>query len=319
MRIVFATKVARAPVLKALQALPEVDLVACDDLSQVAPLARDADALVISDPRGADGNAIAAALREPGCRVRWVQILTAGIEGLMAHGVPAHVIVTNQGGAVAPAVAEHGMMMLLTMARRTADIIARSQRHEWSKEFAPPVMSLEGKVLAIVGFGNIGRQLARRAAAFDMDVIGVSRSLTADPLVREMQPMSALHQVLGQADAVALCVASSSATRHLMDRAAFDATRQGALFINLTRGETVDQVALRDALTSGRLGGAFIDVTEPEPLPPDDPLWDAPNLLISPHTAGAGSTRTGLRIAATVSGNVGRFLKGEPLLHQAKA
>lgn len=318
MRIVFATKVARAPVLKALQALPGVDLETCDDLSAVAPLALDADALVISDPRGADGKAIAAALRDPECRVRWVQILTAGIEGLMAHGVPEHVVVTNQGGAVAPAVAEHGMMMLLAMARRTGDIIARSSRHEWSKDFSPPVMSLEGKVLAIVGFGNIGLQLARRAAGFDMEIIGVSRSLTSSPLAAEMHPMSALHQVLGRADAVALCVASSPATRHLMNQAAFKAIRKGALFINLTRGETVDQAALRNALVSGQLGGAFIDVTEPEPLPADDPLWDTPNLLISPHTAGAGSNRTGLRIAQVVSDNFARFSAGEALLHRAK-
>lgn len=318
MRIVFGTKVARAPVLKALQGIAGIDLVAVDDLSEVAALVKDADALVISDPRGADGRAIAAALREPGCRVRWVQLLTAGADGLLAHGVPGHVAITNQGGAVAPAVAEHAMTMILAMARRIGAIIERSARHEWNKEFTPPLMSLEGRTLAIVGYGNIGRELAKRARGFDMKILGVSRSLAADPLVDEMHPMSALHDVLGRAEVVALCVASVAATRHVVNAGTFAAMRKGAFFINVTRGETVDQAALKQALDSGHLAGAFLDVTQPEPLPPDDPLWNAANLIISPHTAGAGGTGTGGRIAAVVSENVVRFRAGQALVHQMK-
>lgn len=318
MRIIFATKVARPPVLKALEAVAGIDLVACDDLSQVAALAHDADALVISDPRGPDGRAIAAALNQSGCRVRWVQALTAGIEGLLAHGIPGHIVVTNQGGAVAPAVAEHAMAMILAMARRVGEIIERSASHTWNKEFTPPLMSVEGKVLAIVGYGNIGRQLARRAAGFDMKLIGVSRSQPSDPLLAEMYPMERLADALAQADVVALTVASSPSTRHLIDARAFAAMKKGALFVNVTRGETVDQVALKAALESGQLAGAFIDVTEPEPLPASDPLWAAPNLVISPHTAGAGSTHTGGRIAKVAATNAQRFKDGQPLLHQVQ-
>lgn len=317
-RIVLATKVARPPVEKALRAFAEIDLTVCDDLAEVAARAPGADVLVLSDPRGADGRAIAAALAAPGCGVRWVQMLTAGVEGLLAHGVPASVVVTNQGGAVAPAVAEHAMMMILAMARRTAAIIERSTRHAWSKEFDPPLVSVEGRTLAIVGYGNIGRQLARRAAAFDMRIIGVARSPIDDPLVAQAYPMTALHEALAEADFVALCVASSASTRHLIDAQAFAAMKAGARFVNVTRGETVDQAALKAALVDGRLAGAFIDVTEPEPLPPDDPLWDAPNLIVSPHTAGAGSTRTGLRIADVVSRNLRHFLAGEALEHRVK-
>lgn len=317
-RIVLATRVARPPVEKALRAFPEVELTVCEELADVAARVPGADALVLSDPRGADGRAIAAALAAPGCRVRWVQMLTAGVEGLLAHGVPPAVTVTNQGGAVAPAVAEHAMMMILAMARRTAQILERSARHVWSKDFDPPLVSVEGRTLAIVGYGNIGRQLARRAAAFDMRIIGIARSPIDDPLVTQAYPMDGLHEALSQADFVALCVASSASTRHLMDARAFAAMKPGARFVNVTRGETVDQAALKAALVEGRLAGAFIDVTEPEPLPPGDPLWDAPNLVVSPHTAGAGSTRTGVRIADVVTCNLRHFLAGEPLEHGVK-
>ncbi|MDX3905927.1 MAG: D-2-hydroxyacid dehydrogenase [Pigmentiphaga sp.] len=317
MRVIFSTRIARAPVQRALESFPGLDLVICEDLSEVAPIAAQADALILSDPRGAPGREISAAIKQPGSKVRWVQLLSAGAAGLLAHGVPAHVVVTNQGGAVAPAVAEHGMAMMLGMARRIADICERSARHEWNKEFSPPLVSLEGKTLAIVGFGNIGAQLAKRAAGFDMKVIGLSRSLPASPLA-EMRPMEALDEALAQADVVALCIASSPATRHIMNAQRFAAIKPGAFFINLTRGETVDQDALSEALTSGRLASAFIDVTEPEPLPPDHPLWDAPNLFISPHTAGAGSVHTGRRIADVVSENLRRFMGGEPLLHMVK-
>ena len=317
-RILLATRVARPPVEKALRQFDDVELTVCDELADVPARVGNADVLVLSDPRGEDGRRIAAALKAPGHPVRWIQILTAGHEGLTAHGVPDAIVVTNQGGAVAPAVADHGMMMLLAMARRTADIVARSARHEWSKDFTPPLISLEGRTLAIVGYGHIGRQLARRAAGFDLRIVGIARSPIDDPLVAEAAPMSALRETLGSADFVALCVASSAATRHLFDARAFEAMKPGACFINLTRGETVDQVALKQALTSGRLAGAFIDVTEPEPLPPDDPLWEAPNLIISPHTAGAGGTRTGARISEVVTRNLRLFLAGEPLAHRIR-
>jgi len=318
MRVIFSTTIAREPVQRALKTFHDLDLVICEDLADAAPLVAQADALVLSDPRGAPGRDIAQAMKQPGSKVRWVQLLSAGAAGLLAHGVPSGVVLTNQGGAVAPAVAEHGMAMILAMARRIPAICDRSLRHEWSKAFDPPLVSMEGKTLAIVGFGNIGAQLARRAAGFDMKIVGLSRSITTSPLA-EMRPMEALDDVLAEADVVALCIASLPATRHLMDAGRFAAVKPGALFINLSRGETVDQAALRTALETGRLRGAFIDVTDPEPLPADDPLWQAPNLFISPHTAGAGSSHTGRRIAEVVGENLRRFMRGEPLLHQLKS
>ncbi|CAN5486174.1 D-glycerate dehydrogenase [soil metagenome] len=318
MRIVFGSNVAREPVLKVLREVPDIELVEVNDLAEIAPLVESADALVLSDPRGKDGAAIAAALRQPGCRVKWIQITTAGANGLLVHGVPAGVTLTNQGGAVAPTVAEHAMAMILAMTRRIPEITARSARHEWNKDFTPALYSLEGKTLAIVGYGNLGRQLAKRARGFDVKIVGLSRSLKSDPLADEIVPMTAINETLARADIVAVCIASTPSTRHVVDAAAFASMKQGAFFVNVSRGETVDQVALRQALVDKRLAGAFIDVTEPEPLPADDPLWDAPNLIISPHTAGAGGVGTGGRIAKVVKENIELFKAGRPLLHQVK-
>ena len=318
MRIVFGTKISRAPVLKALEEIDGIELVALDDLDQVAPLVGEADALIISDPRGADGKAIADELRKPGCRVRWIQFLSAGYQGLSAHGIPDRIAITNQGGAVAPAVADHAMALILAMARQLKVLQERCERHEWNKTFDILPMSLEGRVLVIIGFGNLGRQLAKRARGFDMKVVGVTRSPAPNPLADEMHPMSAMHEQLGRADVVALCIAATNATRHIIDARAFDAMKEKALFINVTRGETVDQDALRKALVDGHLASAAVDVTDPEPLPRDDPLWSAPNILITPHMSGAGGTGTGKRIVGVVRENVERFKSGRELVHLVK-
>jgi phosphoglycerate dehydrogenase-like enzyme len=315
MKVVFASRVAADPVLSALKSHPGIEVVACPSHDAVPQALEGADVLVLSDPKGSEGAPIAAALRQPGNKVRWVQMTTAGAAGLLGHGVPPQVVVTNQGGAVAPTVAEHAMAMILAMTRQIPTIIARSARREWIKEFSPPLLALEGRTLVIVGYGHLGRQIAKRARGFDMEIVGLSRSLTSDPFSDRMLPLRELHAALGRADVVAVTAAAAPATRHIIDARAFEATKRGALLINVSRGETVDSVALRTALQEGRLGGAFIDVTEPEPLPPDDPLWDAPNLFVSPHSAGHGGTRTGARIAETLRVNLARFQAGEPLLH----
>jgi phosphoglycerate dehydrogenase-like enzyme len=316
MKVVVASRVALDPVLTALKAQPGVELVVCQDHAQVPQALRGAEALVLSDPKGAEGGPIAAALRAPDCTVRWVQMTTAGADGLLSQALPPQLVVTNQGGAVAPTVAESAMAMILAMTRQIPVIVDRSRRHEWNKDFSVAPMALEGRTLGIVGYGNLGRQLAQRARGFDMKIVGVSRSLDSDPLADEMQPLSQLHAVLGRADVVAVTIASARSTRHVIDAAAFAAMKPGSLFVNVSRGETVDQVALRAALEQGHLRAAFLDVTEPEPLPAGDPLWESPNLFIAPHTAGHGGTRTGARIAKVLTENMDRFRTGQPLAHR---
>ncbi len=318
MRVVFASKIARKPIIDHMKQVKGIEFVALNDLADMPPHVQDADVLVIQDPRGADGRNIAAELKKPGCKVKWVQIVSAGFEGLTAHAPPAHIQITNQGGAVAPVVAEHAMASILAMARQIPAICRNSARHAWEKDFAIPVMSVERKTLVIVGHGNIGRHLARRAKAFDMRVLAVSRSKIDDPNVDEAFGLADLHKALAQADAVAVCIALSASTRGIFGAAEFAACKKGAMFTNVSRGETVDQTALKAALENGQIGFAFIDVTTPEPLPSEDPLWSAPNIVIGPHTAGAGSLHTGDRVGAMVAENVRRFVAGEPLLHLIK-
>jgi phosphoglycerate dehydrogenase-like enzyme len=318
MRVVFGTTIARAPVKAALEKISNIDLVEVETLADVVPHIQSADVLVISDPRGMDGKKIVAELKKPDCKVKLVQVLSAGFEGLTAHDVPPNLPIANQGGAVAPAVADHAMAMILTLTRQISPILLQAKDHIWNKEFARPVTALEGKTIAIVGYGNIGREIAKRMRGFDVRILGLSRSLTADDYADEMHPLSDMAKVLGQADIIVLAIASSKTTKHLMNAAAFSAAKKGSLFINVTRGETVDQTALRQALESGHLASAFIDVTEPEPLPKSDPLWDAPNLFISPHAAGGGSTKGGGRIAYVVRENIERLQSGRPFIHLIK-
>jgi len=314
MKVVLATRVAVDPVLTALKAIPGLEVVHCKDHGEVPAALPGAEVLVMSDPKGSEGVAIAASLRAAASTVKWVHMTTAGADGLLLNGgVPGDIVVTNQGGAVAPTVAESAMAMILAMTRRIPEIIARSARKAWIKEFDPPLMALEGRTLAIVGYGNLGRQLAKRARGFDMKIVGLSRSLAKDEFADEMLPLSELHPVLARADIVAVTIASFPSTRHIIDASAFSAMKPGALFVNVSRGETVDQKALRAALERAQLRGAFIDVTEPEPLPADHPLWDAPNLIIAPHAAGHGGTRTGARIAKVLVENMERYRKGEKL------
>jgi Phosphoglycerate dehydrogenase and related dehydrogenases len=189
-------------------------------------------------------------------------------------------------------------------------------RRAWDRTLvAPKARPLEGSTLAIVGYGHIGRELARRARAFDMRVIAVARNPQPDPLLDQALPLASLHAALRQADFVAVCVALTPETTHLLDDAAFAACKPGALVVNVARGPVLDQPALVRALQSGHLGGAGVDVSDPEPLPPDDPLWDCPNLIVSPHFAGSGSPRSIARLAEGVADNLQRLIAGQPLQH----
>jgi phosphoglycerate dehydrogenase-like enzyme len=171
-------------------------------------------------------------------------------------------------------------------------------------------------VLAIVGFGSIGQEIARRARGFGASVVAVTRTPRPNELADEILPLSTLHEVLGRADAIAVAIALAPETHHLLGPAAFAACKKGALFVNVARGGIVDQAALAAALNAGTIAGAGLDVAEPEPLPADDPLWSCPNLLISGHFSGSGSLLSQRRLADGAGDNLERFIAGRPLAHQ---
>jgi len=323
MRIVYWAKLqlGRQQIIDAVGTVPGVELQITGTLQETLQALPGATGLLLVHGPQHEAQQVHAALRAPGSTVRWMHFISAGREGYEELGWPPGVVVSYAGGGVAPVVAEHAMALLLAMARRVPDLVATvmPQRRFDRTLVAPKARSLEGATLAIVGYGHIGRELARRARAFDMRIVTASRTPVVDEFVDEALPLARLHAALAQADAVAVAIALTPETTRLLGAAEFAACKPGALLVNVARGPVVDTAALRDALGRGQLGGAALDVTDPEPLPPDDPLWDCPNLLISPHYAGSGSPRSLERLARGVAENLVRLQAGEPLRHVVSA
>jgi phosphoglycerate dehydrogenase-like enzyme len=208
------------------------------------------------------------------------------------------------------------MALLLALVRRVPTILEYQARHDWNRaDVYANAMSIEDKVMAIVGFGHIGREVALRARAFGITTIGVSRSAKPDTLLDESHTLADLDSVLSRADIAVLCIALTAETHHLFDRRRLAASKRGIVLVNVARGGLVDQAALTEALVSGQVGAAGLDVVDPEPLPADDPMWAAPNLILSPHFAGGASQASLRRLAESASGNLRRLMAGQPLLH----
>jgi phosphoglycerate dehydrogenase-like enzyme len=318
MRAIYWARInlARPPVTAALQAVPGADLTIVEKIEDLLPLLPGAEALVTYDAPVAQAQQLRAALAQPGATLRWLHLLTAGREGFEAAGMPPGVAVTWAAGAVAPAVAEHAMALLLALGRRVPEMVPLTAEGRWDRAMAGRAISLEGGTMALVGLGHVGREIARRARAFGMHVVAVMRNPQQDDMVDEVQPLSALHAVLARADAIALAIGLAPETHHLMDAAAFAACRPSALLVNVARGGVVDQAGVGGAGAEGRTAGAGLDVTTPEPLPAGDPLWGAPNLIISPHFAGGGSRMSLQRLAGGAAENLRRLIAGEELLHR---
>jgi phosphoglycerate dehydrogenase-like enzyme len=245
-----------------------------------------------------------------------MHFLTAGREGFDAVGLPARVAVSYPHGCVAPTVAEHAMTLLLALVRRVPAMLEQQAKRNWSRlDVSAKATSVEGKVMAIVGYGQIGREIARRARPFGIRTVAVSRARKSDEWLDESHTLSELDPVLARADIVMLTIALTPETHHLFDPRRLAACKPGVVLINVARGGLVDQQALAAALTSGQVSAAGLDVVDPEPLPASDPLWGAPNLLISPHFAGGGSEVSQTRLAESAAGNLKRLINNEPLQH----
>jgi phosphoglycerate dehydrogenase-like enzyme len=317
MRVVYWARfpLAKARIVERLGQVPGVDLGVVDSLQRALAALPGAEALILFDAPAAEARQVVQALAAPGNTVRWMHFISAGREGFEAAGLPQGIVVSYAAGAVAATVAEHAMALMLALGRRVPEIAAQTRERRWDRAIAARATSLEGQTLAIVGLGHIGAELARRARAFGMRVVAVTRSAKASGDVDAVAGLDALHRVLGEADMVVVAIALTAATHHLIDAAALAACRPGATIVNVARGGVIDQAALGEALRSGRIGAAGLDVTDPEPLPADDPLWTCPNVLISPHFGGAGSRASVERLAASVIDNLERLRSGAPLAH----
>jgi phosphoglycerate dehydrogenase-like enzyme len=216
--------------------------------------------------------------------------------------------------------AEHTMGLLLALARNFPDSVRQQDQAHWSQQelWDKPqhLTELNGKVLLIVGYGSIGREVAKRAAAFEMRVWGVTRTGEGDRAHAEkIFPATKLHEALAEADYVLIAAPETAATRHLLGAAEIVKMKRGARLINVGRGSLLDEAALLRALASGALGGAALDVARLEPLPAENPLWKAPNLLITPHTSGV-SDRLWDRQAAVLIELLERWFDGRELFNR---
>jgi phosphoglycerate dehydrogenase-like enzyme len=225
-------------------------------------------------------------------KLKWIHSTAAGVSQLMYQGLrDSGVVLTNPSGIFSTPMAEHTMGLVIALARHFPDSVRHQDRAHWAQEEVSrhpyPLAELNGQLLLIVGYGSIGRELARRARAFDMRVWGVTRSGKGDAThVEKILPVAQLEGALPQADYIVLAAPDTQETQHLIGAAQIGKMKCGARLINVGRGSLVDEAALVRALESGVLAGAALDVTGTEPLPAGSPLWKAPNLFITPHTSG---------------------------------
>ncbi len=253
-------------------------------------------------------------------KLKWIHCLAAGVNQLMRDDIRrSSVVITNSRNVHASCMAEHTLGLILALARRVPSAVRHQLQKHWAQQEIwneqPRPMEISGRTLTIVGYGAIGQELARRAVACGMRVLGVKRDVTrgAEHAEAVVAP-DKMEAVLGEADFVVLATPALPETQHLFGAAQFAAMKKTAYFINIGRGMLVEAEALVAALRNGQIAGAAIDVAEVEPLPPESPLWDAPNLLITPHLS-AVSERLWHRHAALLFENLDRYFSGRELLN----
>jgi D-2-hydroxyacid dehydrogenase (NADP+) len=257
----------------------------------------------------------AKAIRDNARALKWIQFSTSGIDKAAEHGLPSGVIVTNASGLRAFAVAEHAFALMLGLLRRLADVDAAKRDKAWRREeITPHLDNLSGKHMVLIGLGAIGQDIARKAKAFDMTVTGISRTTDAIPHVDRIRPRSELQAAAAEADVVMVAAISNEETEKIVSRAVIGAMKPTAYVINIARGAMIDEPALIEALQAGRIAGAGLDVAATEPLPAGHPFWTLPNVLISPHIAGAGGQGdTHAGFIKIFIDNLRRYVDGKPL------
>lgn len=244
--------------------------------------------------------------------LRWVQTTSAGVGQMIVRmGLQdSDLLVTTASGVHAGPLAEYVFMVLLNQVKDLELIRRGQQERHWERYCSD---ELDGKTIAIVGAGRIGRRVARIASAFGMRTLATARTVTPERArelgVDQLYAPDQLHEMLGGADAVVLSIPHTPDTEDMIDAAAFEAMKDGVIFINIARGQVVDEDALLAALQSGKIGFAALDVFRTEPLPPDSPFWSLPNVMVSPHSASTAYGENG-RITDIFCHNLACYLDG---------
>ncbi len=246
-------------------------------------------------------------------RLRWIQGVGAGVEQFAKAGVTRdRVVVTNASGVSSGSMAEFVIGRLLQVWKRFREADRHQEEHAYERIYG---RTFAGSTLGIVGMGSIGRAVAERARALGAHVLGQRRSAPAggDPgPAHELFGPEGLHAMLARCDAVVVAAPETPETFHLIDADALAAMRRGSMLVNVARGSLVDEAALVAALTTGHVSAAALDVFEQEPLPPESPLWDLPNVYVSAHSS-VSVDRYLDDVFDLFEDNAARYVRGEPL------
>ena len=292
---------------------PGVEVVFVADAADLIKEAANVDAIIGGDDIACDDRVLAAAKR-----VRWVAVMSAGVEACL--GKPAlekpGITVTNMRAVVGPVMAEHTIALMFALSRSLQVSIGRQATGEgWNRNFAgSQPQALTGKTLLVAGLGGIGLEVAKRAHALGMKVIGTRNSSREGPdYVSRVGLADELPAMIGEADVVVAALPLVPATTHLFDARMFARMKKTAYFISVGRGGSVVTDDLVAALNAGTIAGAGLDVTDPEPLPKDHPLWKAKNIIISPHMSALSDLGQAARMLI-LKEQVRRFANGDKLL-----
>ncbi len=243
-------------------------------------------------------------------QLRLIQMFGAGVDQLLPSAdLPDRVEVAGVRGVFAAEVAEHAIGMMVALSRKLPQLLELQANKVFDQRSTD---ALHGKTVMLLGLGEIGRRIARVARALDMSVVGVSKRGRPVDGIDDVVAVADLPSALARADHLIVALPHTAETAGLIGPAEIAALPAGAFIINVARGGIVDEGALLEGLTSGHLAGAASDVFDEEPLPSSSPLWQAPNLIITPHLAGYGRDYTG-RCIGVLLDNVRRLERGEPL------
>lgn len=308
--LVFLAGPTPAEELSVLRTLaPNVEIVIADSQDDADAQAERVD--------GCDARFLTATFLAKATRLRWVQAMSAGVERYVALRplVDGPALLTNMQGMYGTAIADHALGMTLALVRGLPQWLEHQRAGSWAKSENVTQDELTGKTMLVLGLGGIGRELARRAHACGMRVLATDAHPDATPaFVDRIALPAALDGLLPDADVVAICLPLTPKTRLLFDADRLHRMKRGAILVNVARGAIVDTQALLTALDAGALGGAALDVVDPEPLPPEHPLWSNPRVLLTPHVSGR-SPLSSTRRFELFAENMRRFARGLPLLN----
>jgi phosphoglycerate dehydrogenase-like enzyme len=293
------------------KAAPNAKIIAVADADAALKEIADADALI---------GLLNEELVKAGKNLKWIQVLSAGVDRYRYPAlIDSDIVFTNAKVIQGPNVADQAMALLLAMTRQVVRASVLAQEHEWStvrgklRESPHGIIELNGKTALVIGYGGIGAAIAERSRGFGMEIVATAHNADKPhPDWVELHPANKLPELLPRAHVVFLAVPLTDETRGMIDAAALDKMRDGAYLVNIARGPVIDTDALIEALRSGKLAGAGLDVTDPEPLPMDHPLWKLDNVVITPHMGGTSDVVWERRLGLARD-NLQAFVQGKPL------